>query len=350
MQLLPHSRNYARGCFELLAVCLTLSFWTFVAWPQASTSTVRGTVHDQAQAVIPGATVTLTNTATAVARTTTTNEAGLYVFPATTPGAYRITAESAGLQKFEGNLTVQVQQDAVVDLTLQIAQAAVTVDVQDVTPMVRMDSPTLGHALERKRIEQLPINGRGYSALLQTVPGVSATGRIQAYGLRPGTHTLQFDGSSMNEVWEGWDVGRTPGLDSIEEFQVEVNNSSAKFTRPTTVILSSRSGSNQVHGALFYTNRNSGYGVARQRQDTFTKPPYLNRNEYGVSLGGPVIIPKVYNGRNRTFFFFAWESLRSITNTTQRWSVPTEAMRNGDFRGLVDSQGRQFNLFDPHDN
>jgi hypothetical protein len=318
-----------------------------VCWSQGSTSTVRGTVHDQGQAVIPNATVTLTNTATGTSRTTVTNEAGLYVFPATTPGPYRITGDSPGLQRFEGTLTVQVQQDAVIDLTLQIAQAAISVDVQDVTPMVRMDSPTLGHALERKRIEQLPINGRGYSALLQTVPGVSATGRIQAYGLRPGSHTLQFDGASMNEVWEGWDVGRTPGLDAIEEFQVEVNNSSAKFTRPTTVVLSSRSGSNQVHGALFYTNRNSGYGVARQRQDTFTKPPYLNRNEYGVSLGGPVTIPKLYNGHNRTFFFFAWEGLRNISNTTQRWSVPTEAMRNGDFRGLVDSQGRQFNLYDP---
>ena len=297
--------------------------------------------------MIPNASVSLTNTATGVSRTTTTNEAGLYVFPATTPGSYRITAELPGLQKFEGTLTVQVQQDAVVDLTLQIAQAVTTVNVQDVTPIVSMDGPTLGHVLERKRIEQLPINGRGYGALLQTVPGVSATGRIQVYGLRPGTHTLLFDGASMNEVWEGWDVGRTPGLDAIEEFRVEVNNSSAKFTRPTTVVLSSRSGTNQVHGATFYTNRNSGYGVARQRQDTFTKPPYLNRNEYGVSLGGPLSIPKLYNGRNRTFFFFGWEGVRNVSNATQRWSVPTEAMRSGDFRGLRDAQGRQFNLFDP---
>ena len=317
------------------------------AWPQASNSTVRGAVHDQAAAIIPKAVVKLTNTATGIDRSTVTNESGLYVFPGVTPGSYRISAEFPGMQRFEGALTVQVQQDVVVDMVLNISQSVTTVDVQDVTPMVRVDNPTLGHALERKRIEQLPINGRGYQGLLQTVPGLTATGRIQAYGLRPGTHTLLFDGSSMNEIWEGWDVGRTPGLDSIEEFQVEVNNSSAKFTRPTTVILSSRSGSNQVHGALFYTNRNSGYGVARQRQDTFTKPPYLNRNEYGVSLGGPVWAPKIYNGRNRTFFFFAWESLRSISNTTQRWSVPTEAMRNGDFRGLVDSQGRQYRLFDP---
>ena len=89
-----------------------------------------------------------------------------------------------------------------------------------------------------------------------------------------------------------------------------MNNSSAKFTRPTTVVLSSRSGTNQVHGALFYTNRNSGYGVARQRQDTSPSRRILNRNEFGVSLGGPVFIPKLYNGRNRTFFFFAWEGMR----------------------------------------
>jgi hypothetical protein len=137
--------------------------------------------------------------------------------------------------------------------------------------------------LERKRIEQLPINGRGYQAFLAAVPGITATGRIRAYGQPIGTHTLLFDGTAMNEVWEGWDIGRTPGLDAIEEFKVEVNASSAKFTRPTTIVLSSRSGTNEFHGALFYTNRNSGYGVARQRQDNYTKPPFLNRNEYGAS-------------------------------------------------------------------
>jgi hypothetical protein len=97
----------------------------------------------------------------------------------------------------------------------------------------------------------------------------------------------------------------------------------------------------------FYTNRNSAYGVARRREDTFTKAPYVNRNEFGVSLGGPVIIPKVYNGHNRTFFFWNWEQTRFLTNTTTRMSVPTAEMRNGDFRGLVDSQGRRYNLYDP---
>src|SRR5436190_8334094 len=129
-----------------------------VAWPQASSSTVRGAVTDTAAAVIPQANVTLTNTATSVARTTVTNEAGLYVFPGVIPGDYRVTVEFTGMQKFEGALTVRLQQDAVIDVTLQVGQTTTQVDVQDVTPMVRVDSPTLGHALERKRIEELPIN------------------------------------------------------------------------------------------------------------------------------------------------------------------------------------------------
>jgi hypothetical protein len=142
------------------------------AWPQASTSTVRGSVVDSQHAVIPGAKVTLTNTATNVARESVSNNAGLYVFPGVTPGPYRVKVEFAGLQTFEGSLVVQVQQDANVDVVMQVATAATTVDIVDVTPMVKVDSPSLGSSLERQRIEQLPVNGRGYQNLLVTVPGV----------------------------------------------------------------------------------------------------------------------------------------------------------------------------------
>ncbi|MGH9721716.1 MAG: carboxypeptidase-like regulatory domain-containing protein [Bryobacteraceae bacterium] len=332
---------------RVLAPIVALFILTVQVWGQASSSTVRGTVYDSANAVVPKANVTLTNTATNVARTTTTNDAGIYVFPGVIPGPHLVVIEFAGMQKFEGNLTVRTQQDAVVDAVLQVGQTATRVEVQDVTPLVRVDSPTLGHALERQRIEQLPINGRGYQAFLATVPGIDSTGIPQAYGMRTNTSTTVFDGAPYNEIWEGWDFGRPPGLDAIQEIQVELNNSSAKFTRPATIILSSRSGTNELHGAVFETNRNSGYGVARRRQDFFTKPPFLNRNEFGASLGGPVVIPGVYNGRNRTFFFFAWESARSRSYTTNQYSFPTAAMRQGDFRELVDAQGRQINLYDP---
>ena len=242
------------------------------ALPQASTATVRGTVRDQGQAVIPKASVTLTNTATNVVRSTVTNEAGLYVFPGAFPGPYRVDVEFPGMQKYEANLTLQVQQDATVDVVLQVGQTVTQVEVKDATPLLTTGNSTLGHTLERQRIEQLPINGRSFSALLVTVPGIefgnsNASGRIQSYGMRVNSNTTVFDGAPINEVWEGYDFGRAPGLDSVQEFRVETSNSSAKFSRPNTVILSCKSGTNQFHGALFETNRNSGYGVARRRED-----------------------------------------------------------------------------------
>src|SRR6185295_12689854 len=136
------------------------------AWPQGGNSTVRGSVRDQAQAVIPNATVTLTNINTNLVRTTQSNEAGIYVFPGVIPGSYRLVGEFSGMQRFEGALTVQTSQDASVDIALHVAQAVSTVEVQDVTPILQTDSPSLSLTLERQRIEQLPLLGRGYQNLL----------------------------------------------------------------------------------------------------------------------------------------------------------------------------------------
>src|SRR5262245_63894726 len=129
------------------------------------------------------------------------------------------------MQRYEAAFTAQAQQDAVLDVVLQVGQTVTQVEVQAVNPLLVTDSPTLGHALERRRIEQLPVNGRGYQAFLATVPGIDSTGIPQAYGMRTNTSTSLFDGAPVNEIWEGWDFGRPPGLDAIEEIQVELNNS-----------------------------------------------------------------------------------------------------------------------------
>ena len=232
-----------------IGVFLVLSFLP-AAWPQASSTTVRGTVRDQGQAVIPGAKVTLTNTATNVDRTTDTNEAGIYVFPGVFPGPHRLTVESAGMQKYEANLTVQAQQDAAIDVVLQVGQTVTQVEVEDVTPLVTTDElRRWATRSSGSASSSFPINGRGYQAFLATVPGIDSTGIPQAYGMRTNTSTTMFDGAPINEVWEGWDFGRVPGLDALQEIRVETNNSSAKFARPTTILLSSKSGTNQFHGA-----------------------------------------------------------------------------------------------------
>jgi len=147
-------------------------------------------------------------------------------------------------------------------------------------------------------------------------------------------------------MWEEGTVIRPPGLDTIQEFKVENNAASAKYSRMTNIIMSTKSGTNRVHGAAFETNRNNAYGKSRSRTD-FGAFPELSRNEFGANLGGPVYIPGLYTGRNRTFFFSAYEALRNNAPFSMATSVPTAAMRNGDFRGLLDSQGRLYRIYDP---
>lgn len=321
-----------------------LALMTSAAWPQASTGTVNGTVRDQSEAVLPGATVTITNLGTSISAKATTNEAGFYMFPGVIPGSYKLAVEQPGLQRFEGTIAVQVGQSVVVNPVLVPGQTTTTIEVRDITPIIVTDSPTLGHVLERERIEQLPINGRELTLLLATIPGMEGT---RAYGIRDGSQEMILDGAATTDRLWGGMPRRQPSLEAIQEFRVENNLSSARLSRPTSIIASTKSGSNQLHGTVFETNRNNGYGKARQRQDFYSKPPQLIRNEFGASAGGPVYLPKLYNGKNRTFWFFSYEGVRRINPATKGFPVPTEAMRKGDFTGLKDGQGRTYTVYDP---
>jgi hypothetical protein len=220
------------------------------------------------------------------------------------------------------------------------------VNVQDATQLVSVDSTSLGNVLERRRIEQLPINGRSIGNLLLLTPGMESDSR--AFGMRRGAHEFFFDGASLFDALDGsGTVTRPPGLDTIEEFKVENNSSSAKYSRITSVIITSRSGTNQLHGSIFDTHRNNAFGKARTRTDPNFQPHYI-RNEYGLSGGGPVYLPKVYNGKNKTFWFAGFEGTRLRRATSRLFAVPTDAMRNGDFSDLKDAQGRLMTLYDPN--
>ena len=222
----------------------------------------------------------------------------------------------------------------------------------DVTPIVNTTGPNLGTVVERERIEQLPLNGRFLQTMiLMTTPGLE-TGfygglNPKVYGLRDGSMEFFQDGVSLNDANLQSMTTRPPGLDTVQEFRVETNVSSAKFSRPASTIISTRSGTNQVHGALFYTGRNNGFGVARRRQDFYEKPPQLIRNEFGGSLGGPILIPRLYNGKNRSFFFASWEGLTLRSQNTISAALPSAAMRQGDFSQAFDAQGRLITLYDP---
>jgi hypothetical protein len=317
---------------------------------QTGVGQIQGTVTDASGAIVPGAAVALENRQTDTRLQTTTSEVGAFLFPSLVPGEYRLTITAPGMQKWEGDTTLVTGQRAVIPAKLEIARSAEQITVAgDVTPLLSTSSPTVATVVERARIEQLPLNGRSIQTLLSiAVPGLEgSTSQPKIYGLRDSAMDLLQDGVTLQDRNTGAIQSRPPGLDTIEQFRVETAVSSAKLTRPASAIMSTKSGTNEVHGAAFETGRNSGFGVARQRQDTFTTAPHLVRNEFGASLGGPVYLPKIYNGKNKTFFFASWEELRQRQATTTTSAVWTDAMRQGDFSGLIDSQNRRVTLYDP---
>lgn len=325
--------------FSLLCILLVPC-----ARPQAGSGTVSGTVRDQSGAVVPDAAVTVANTATNVSSPTRSNQAGVYFYPYVIPGPYRVTVEVPGMQKYEGTFVVQVGQSVVIDPVLQVGQSATKVEVQDVTPLVTVDNPTVSNTLEQGRINQLPINGRSMDNLLTTIPGYES-GR--SFGSQEMGKEWILDGAVITERRWGGSPTIEPGLDSVQEFVVESNAVSAKLSRPTNIVVSTKSGTNALHGSIFETIRNNGVGLARSRTDFYSTPPKLNRNEYGVSAGGPVIIPKVYNGKNKTFWFAGFEGQQYVAAATSNYAIPTQAMRNGDYSGLTDAQGRLYTIYNP---
>jgi len=328
-----------------------------LCWSQTGTGNIQGTVKDASGAAVPNARVALVHTATNREYTTETNAVGFYLFPSLELGDYQLTITSAGMESWKGQLHLLAGQTAEVDTALKVGATATSVQVSgDVTPLVTTTSPTLATVVEPERISQLPVDGRYIDQILfMTTPGaIQETHGVngvlwvpRVYGLRNASELVQDGAPLLDKAW-GTEPNRPPGMDTVAEFRAETNNSNAKFDRPGTFIMTTKSGTNEIHGSAFETARNSGIGVARARQDYYTKPPHLVRNEFGVSLGGPVYLPKLYHGRNKTFFFVAYEGFRLRQNTTGSTAVPTPAERQGDFSGLIDSSGRLYKLYDPN--
>ncbi len=336
-------------------VCLHLYLFTVlgVLLAQTGVGRIQGTAKDASGAVVPNAKVVAEHVETGTSQETQSNGVGFFIFPSAQPGRYRVTAESPGLEKWQGELQLQTGQEAAIEPVLKVGGTATAVTVAgDVTPLVTTTSASLSNVVERARIEELPLNGRYFQSLiLQTTPGLevglTSDRSPQPYGLRDGVVQFLQDGAQITDANLNYLTSRPPGLDTVQEYRVEMSVPAAKYSAAVTSVISTRSGTNQWHGGLFYTGRNNGFGVARRRQDFYDKPTQLIRNEFGASLGGPVRLPHLYNGKDRTFFFFAWEGSRLRTASSMSTSLPTAAMRQGDFSQLTDGQSRPITLYDP---
>src|SRR5581483_6955398 len=298
--MFPDRVEGGKGCRMIskwLATALTcccILLTASVCRAQTGTGNIQGTVRDQSGAVVPNAAVTLVRTDTGRRYQGITNNSGVYVFPTLELGPYELTVESPGMETWKGGFNLMAGQTADVQIVMKPGSPTTVVDVREnVVPLVTTTAPTLATVVEKERIEQLPIDGRQITTLLfMTTPGATSDPNgfmPRVYCLRNASELLQDGAVQQNGEWGGTPY-RQPGLDSVSEFRSETNNSSAKMDRPGSFIISTRSGTNTLHGSFFETARNSAIGVARQRTDFFTKPPHLVRNEFGASLGGPVYL------------------------------------------------------------
>ncbi|HWY47780.1 MAG TPA: carboxypeptidase-like regulatory domain-containing protein, partial [Bryobacteraceae bacterium] len=320
---------------------------------QSGAGSIQGTIQDASSAAIPGATVHVVNQNTGVANDTTSNSSGFYSVPGLFAGNYTLTFSAPGMKKYQTTVALQDAQVAVLNPKLTVGDVAEQVTVSGETvQLATYDSGTVSTQLDSNRIDQLPQNGRNVLGLAQnTVPGLEGNGS-RANGVMPEGMEYSQDGAPMtNRNFGGENNGQSilPDPDAVQEVKVETLNSGAQFATPATAILTTKSGTNEVHGSAFETARNNYFGVAKARQNPANfAAPHLVRNEFGASVGGPIFIPKVYNGKNKSFFFFAYErfSLRQAAN--ELVTVPTVAMRNGDFSGLINGSGIQQVLYDPN--
>jgi Carboxypeptidase regulatory-like domain/TonB dependent receptor len=314
---------------------------------QVQTGRIVGTVTDAQKAVLPNATVTVTESATNQSVTVSTNERGDYVVTPLNPGFYRVTISSPGFQRTAINaVEVQVGQSARVDVELKVGEVSSIVEVASTAPLLDTESGTLGHVVTNTQIVNLPLNGRSFYELARLTPGAAALPgggnllRIRANfisgtaisGVRGRQTTFLMDGVDITDHHQGGSLIQT-SIDALQEFKVQQSAYSAEFSHAGGLLnATTKSGTNQFHGGLFEFLRNDKLDArnffARERE-------VLKRNQFGGTIGGPVTIPKLYSGRNKTFFFGSYEAMRERQGLVFNSIVPTAAMKRGEFSGIT---------------
>ncbi len=325
---------------------------------QTSAGALVGLVRDAAGAAIPNAAVTITNTETNVTSRLETDSSGNYFVPSVPPGIYSVACEHPGFKRVVIEpVTVSVTQTVRVDLNLPVGDTSESITVQEDTSLVQTDNATIGQVVTTRELTELPLNGRDFRNLLSLNPGVTqphdgiATSQgirlsgfndnfrlVSINGARPSSVSYLVDGVSMNEPLFQY-PSQIPAIEAVDEFKLQNALYSAEFgTGVGQVSIAMKSGTNALHGSLWDFIRNDD--LQKYQPRFHTKTP-LKQNQFGFVTGGPVFIPKVYDGRNRTFFFVSYNGGRRATGSYGVTQMPTAAERQGDF-GTWPTQ-----LFDP---
>lgn len=353
------TRHSTRNCRLVVSLLLALTLIPpATSLAQVTTGTILGTVRDNSQAVVSGAQITVTEEGKGTSQKFATDDTGNYSAPFLIPGTYTVAVEVPGFKKqVRTGVILQVDQKARVDFTLEVGEVTETIDVIAAAPIIKADSSELGEVIEERAVRELPLNGRNFAQLVYLTPGVT-TGQVGenlsgASTFNPrGTSTfnaLGHHGNSNGWLVDGIDNNEytfntvivTPTIESVREFKVLTGTYSAEFGRGAGVVsVSTKSGSNEIHGNVFEFIRNDSLDA----RNYFARPqdpkPVFRRNQFGAAVGGPILT-------NRTFFFGDYAGLREIRGTPFINTVPTAKTRVGDFTEFTDGSGRLIQIYDP---
>jgi hypothetical protein len=329
-----------------LVALVLLAVFGQICNAQSATGQVTGLVKDSTGAVIAGVTVTLSSQLTGITRTTTTTDAGVYTFTLLPVGVYSVSVDQKGFRGYrQSDISLNVDQVQRVDVELTVGEVSSTVEVRAAAVAIDAESATVGQTVVQKQVTDLPLNGRNFTQLLFMGNGTVSVnaeqgtmrqgqgGGISINGARPESNNFVLDGSSITDT-----SLVTPAVvlsvDAIQEFKVQSSMYSAEYGFSANQInVISKSGSNDLHGALFGFDRNDAFDA--RSFFNVSGIPSFRQNQFGFVAGGPVWIPKVYKGRNRTFWLANYEGERIRQGSVQSGVVPDPTLLTGQFSSAI---------------
>jgi hypothetical protein len=354
MRRTPVSELIRRASLTLAVAVLLMFLTSLPAHAQVDSGAILGTVTDTSGAEVRGAQVTVTNEGTSAALSSTTGNDGSYKFTPLPIGQYTVTATFQGFSTVtQKHVTVNVGGEVVVNISLKPGAVNETIEVASTTPVLETQDASVGQVVDSRNVNNLPLNGRNFTFLAQLAAGVNtpqadtrgnaASGAFAANGNRPAQNNYLLDGIDNNsdtvDFLNGTNYVVLPPVDAVEEFKVQTSDFSAEFGRSGAAVLNAtiKSGTNSFHGAAWEFFRNDKLDAADFFENAGGVPKgELRQNQFGFTAGGPVVIPKLFNGRNKVFFFGDYEGLRRVQGTILTGSVPTDAERASGYTNFQD--------------
>lgn len=343
--------------FAAGTVITVMGFGLLVA--QTFNASVQGVVSDQTGAVVPNAAITLVNEQTNVRQNANSDQVGRYRLLNLPPGVYRVSVEVMGFQTFiRTGMEMQVNQNVGLDVVLTPGDVNSSVTVTGEAPRLDTQDASLGRVVDNKSLLNMPLTTRDPLGLVTLAPGISGSAgantgtNFSANGGRNSQADVLIDGMSITMPEGGISIVEyRPSVEAIQEFKVQTNSFSAEFGNSGTAVVNMvmRSGGNQVHGSVFEFLRNSDMNSNAFFSNRAGKPlASFQRNTFGGAVGGPVVLPHLYHGKDRTFFFVNFEEGIQSAPITQLDTVPTLDQRNGDFSKSVNAQGQLIAIYNPY--